>query len=357
MVDAPRPLWLRLLRGLAGVVLALALAEGLVALAVPEPARGIHFAARSAAQHALDPLLIWRARPTPPDAAGSDRVTAGGLRNTELGVKQPDEIRVLAIGDDATYGSGLPTADAYPAKLEAELRAQGLPATVLNAGQPGYGSDQVHRAFVSRWAQIGADLVIAGVHCSDLAGDIDQPLYDVRGGGLVGLDARFNWIYLQGTANQLVPELLSKRKLYRWLLSGLDHANPFGQVPFRSEEALRDWQRDKIALEMDDIERIGRARGFTLAVVILPCLDSIAGVPSPPLYGDLAERLRAHGTAVLDADAAFRARGGDPVALFQPKSQLLDAQGNAALADAVAGFLRSQSLLHRGGAARPARSG
>ena len=356
MADTSRPWWRRLLRGLAGVALVLALGEGLVALAVPEPARGIHFAARSAAQHALDPILIWRARPTPPDAAAGDRVTAAGLRNTELGVKQAGEIRILAIGDDATYGSGLAAADAYPAKLEADLRAQGLPATVLNAGQPGYGSDQVHGAFVRRWAQIGADLVIAGVHCSDLAGDIEQPLYDVRGGGLVALDPRFNWIYLQGTANQLVPELLSKRKLFRWLLSGLDHANPFGQVPFRSEEALRDWQRDKIVLEMDDIERIGRVRGFTLAVVILPCLDSIAGVPSPPLYGNVAERLRAHGVAVLDADAELRAGGGDPVALFQPKSQLLDAQGNTALADVVAGFLRRESLLRRGGAAPPAHS-
>jgi hypothetical protein len=346
MAKPPRPLWRRLVRGLAGVVLVLAIGEGLVALAVSEPARGIHFAARSAALHALDPLLIWRARPTPPDPATGDRVTALGLRNTELGVKQAGEIRVLAIGDDATFGSGLAAADAYPSKLEAELRAQGVPATVLNAGQPGYGSDQVHRAFVLRWAQIGADLVIAGVHCSDLAGDIDQPLYDVRGGGLVGLDARFNWIYLQGTANQLAPELVGKRKLFRWLLSGLDHANPFGQVPFRNEEALRDWQRDKIVLEMDDLQRIGRARRFALAVVILPCLDSIAGVPSPPLYGDLAERLRAHGVPLLDADAALRARAGDRAALFQPKSQLLDTQGNEALADVVAAFLRRESLLH-----------
>jgi hypothetical protein len=350
MAKLPRPLWRRLLRGLACVVLVLAIGEGLVALAVSEPARGIHFAARSAAQHALDPLLIWRALPTPADAATGDRVTALGLRNTELGVKQAGEIRVLAIGDDATFGSGLAAADAYPANLEAALRAQGLPATVLNAGQPGYGSDQVHRAFVLRWAKIGADLVIAGVHCSDLAGDIDQPLYDVRGGFLVGVDARFNWIYLQGTANQLVPELVSKRKLYRWLLSGLDHANPFGQVPFRNEEALRDWQRDKIALEMDDLARIGRVRGFVVAVVILPCLDSIAGVTSPPLYGDLGERLRAHGIAVLDADAAMRARDGDRAAFFQPKSQLLDAQGNEALADVVAGFLREKSLLHPGSA-------
>ncbi|MBC7224664.1 MAG: hypothetical protein H5T59_10405 [Anaerolineae bacterium] len=43
-------------------------------------------------------------------------------------------LRVVALGDSNTYGYGLPAEAAYPALLEARLRAHGLRARVWNAG-------------------------------------------------------------------------------------------------------------------------------------------------------------------------------------------------------------------------------
>lgn len=46
-------------------------------------------------------------------------------------------LRILVLGDSLTAGYGLPRAAAFPARLEAALRAQGLAARVFDAGVSG----------------------------------------------------------------------------------------------------------------------------------------------------------------------------------------------------------------------------
>jgi acyl-CoA thioesterase-1 len=46
-------------------------------------------------------------------------------------------VRIVAFGDSLTAGLGLPAQDAYPAKLQAALKAKGLAANVVNAGVSG----------------------------------------------------------------------------------------------------------------------------------------------------------------------------------------------------------------------------
>jgi acyl-CoA thioesterase-1 len=46
-------------------------------------------------------------------------------------------IRIVALGDSLTAGLGLSRQDAFPAKLEAALRAKGLAVTIENAGVSG----------------------------------------------------------------------------------------------------------------------------------------------------------------------------------------------------------------------------
>ena len=44
---------------------------------------------------------------------------------------------ILAFGDSITAGFGLPPNEAFPARLEARLREQGIAAHVINAGVSG----------------------------------------------------------------------------------------------------------------------------------------------------------------------------------------------------------------------------
>jgi acyl-CoA thioesterase-1 len=46
-------------------------------------------------------------------------------------------VRIVAFGDSLTAGLGLPAQDAFPAKLQAALKAKGLSAIVVNAGVSG----------------------------------------------------------------------------------------------------------------------------------------------------------------------------------------------------------------------------
>lgn len=46
-------------------------------------------------------------------------------------------VTILALGDSLTAGYGLQPSEAFPAKLEAALRAKGLDVTVVNAGVSG----------------------------------------------------------------------------------------------------------------------------------------------------------------------------------------------------------------------------
>ena len=46
-------------------------------------------------------------------------------------------MRIVAFGDSLTAGLGLARADAFPAKLEAALRAKGIAVTIENAGVSG----------------------------------------------------------------------------------------------------------------------------------------------------------------------------------------------------------------------------
>jgi acyl-CoA thioesterase-1 len=46
-------------------------------------------------------------------------------------------MKIVAFGDSLTAGLGLPAQDAFPAKLQAALKAKGIDATVANAGVSG----------------------------------------------------------------------------------------------------------------------------------------------------------------------------------------------------------------------------
>jgi acyl-CoA thioesterase-1 len=46
-------------------------------------------------------------------------------------------VKIVAFGDSLTSGHRLPSKDAYPSVLQAKLKAEGLPATVVNHGVSG----------------------------------------------------------------------------------------------------------------------------------------------------------------------------------------------------------------------------
>ncbi len=343
----------RLLLACGGLALGFLLSEALVAAVVPAPGGGIHFVARAGSCCLADPRLLWVFRPGATGTWESDEfrerttINSIGMRDREVGPKRPGEFRILAIGDSFTYGHGVGAEESWPRVLEdllAERVPDSGPVTVLNAGQPGYGIDQVFESFRLRRLGLAPDLVVVGLHSTDVTDDADKPLFDLRDGRLVPVDARRNWVWLQARALESLPSWLRSSKLVRLVLSSLRSVAWLRGPAPRDPAALHAWQRDKAVAEMAELRDLGRAHGFRVVVVLMPS-DWAVRDPGWQPFGDLPERIRALGLPVLDV---FRGLGDgvdDPLRFFFPKDKHLTARGNRVLAERVAKFLVEQQAL------------
>ena len=64
-------------------------------------------------------------------------VTIACLAWSTLASAADKPVKLVAVGDSLTAGLGLPGPDAFPAKLQAALKAKGIDAVVVNAGVSG----------------------------------------------------------------------------------------------------------------------------------------------------------------------------------------------------------------------------
>jgi hypothetical protein len=94
--------------------------------------------------------------------AQSFRISSQGLRDREFGAKDPDEFRILLIGDSFTYGKCLEYIDTIGAVLESLLNEKPLTkrVTVMNGGVGGYGPWQEAIFLRERGLPLEPDIVV-----------------------------------------------------------------------------------------------------------------------------------------------------------------------------------------------------
>ncbi|MBN1336772.1 MAG: SGNH/GDSL hydrolase family protein [Deltaproteobacteria bacterium] len=78
---------------------------------------------------------------------------------------QPEQKRVICVGDDVTYGEGVPAEATWPARLEAMLGPDRV--EVLNVAVPGWDAEQAAALVASRLQDWAPDLVIWGACPND----------------------------------------------------------------------------------------------------------------------------------------------------------------------------------------------
>ncbi|MDP2311248.1 MAG: GDSL-type esterase/lipase family protein [Pseudomonadota bacterium] len=81
--------------------------------------------------------------------------------------KPPGKLRVLVVGDSTFFGHGVSDDETFPAQLQARLRAEGLEVDVLNAGVPGYSTEQTRIQLDEEGWALAPDLLIVGNLWSD----------------------------------------------------------------------------------------------------------------------------------------------------------------------------------------------
>src|SRR5262249_49485213 len=103
------------------------------------------------AVHALQTAIArWLGRPVP--------VTIPGLMCPSAAVNAPP-LRIVAIGASNTHGFYVGNEGAYPAQLQALLRAKGIDAQVTNAGVPLETTGMMLRR-IDKDVPAGTDIVI-----------------------------------------------------------------------------------------------------------------------------------------------------------------------------------------------------
>jgi acyl-CoA thioesterase I len=112
---------------------------------------------------------------------------------------------ILAFGDSLTAGFGLPAAQAFPARLEARLRQEGIAAQVVNAGVSGEttagGLARIDWALADRpqlvILALGANDALRGIDPAVVRANLDAMIRKVKAHGakllLLGMRAPTNW--------------------------------------------------------------------------------------------------------------------------------------------------------------------
>ena len=375
-----RPLATRALTALAGLVLGLAAAEGVVRLAGAAPE--VSPVRRGRLQLSDNPRLVFEPVPgmVVEGAPGLWEAWSGaanrlGYRDRDRpAAKPPGTFRIVVLGDSIAAGWGVErTADVFPALLERRLsqaRERGGPAVeVLNFGVAGYNTAQEVETLADRALAFAPDLVLLA-YCLNDRREPDPRIV----AALAEEAARPAAVRPSRLASGL-RRLALGSALYRWLRfvvladpvevpgapgEGFDpDARPpdpdevgdrsAGGVPVAGPSAV-EAAFDRLA-ELSR-EADGGGRRFAVALVVFPHLRDVFRDRYADHHEHVAGLAARHGFTTIDLRAAFRAcaaAADEPIALdrYHPT-----ARGHRCAAEAITGRLLAEGLAARGGSPR-----
>jgi lysophospholipase L1-like esterase len=116
----------------------------------------MRIAAERSVENNMDVSIRWPGRRSA--MVGAALVSAISLGATAVKA----EVHIVALGDSAIRGHGISASEAYPAQLEAALRARGHKVTVVNRGVDGDTTAGV-LARLDRAVPPGSDIVVLNI--------------------------------------------------------------------------------------------------------------------------------------------------------------------------------------------------
>ena len=190
------------------------------------------------------------------------RINSDGLRDREHPrAKPPRTLRIAVLGDSYMQAMNVPWPDAFPARLESELRTCLAPVVpeVINFGVSGYVTAQELLTFQLLAADYHPDIVLtafyAGNDLTDNYGptaDTATPFYALDGDTL-SLDTSFrSRVFADQPWRIRVRMALTERSRLLMLL-------------YRPWVAFRDWQRTQVPSSGEGNDGLDALRGATVS--------------------------------------------------------------------------------------------
>jgi lysophospholipase L1-like esterase len=160
-----------------------------------------------------DPYLFWRLRPSRTVTSRffegqSYRINSMGLRDDEIS-RVKTKTRILVLGNSCTFGWGVTEEETYARRLGTLLEGE---YDVINAGVPGYSTEQGKRFFQQELLELKPDIVTMMYAWND---------HWAASNGIADKDQEFPPALVLAIQNQLA-RLHSYRLLKKALLSQLE---------------------------------------------------------------------------------------------------------------------------------------
>ena len=208
-----------------------------------------------------------------------------GLRDIEYGEKKGNEFRILALGDSFAWGAyGTELNQTYLKILEKKLNERGgknFRYLVINAGVPGYGTDQELLYLKDRGYKLKPDLIMLNFFVgNDFIDNLQSGEMTVKDGFLVTSKSR------QKFAEKLRAFLLANSHAYRVIEKGM--LNVFGnfiqkyvkgkiqQDDYQAKLFLAPLNKDikqqitKTKEVLKDMKSYANSNNMTFVIVLMP---------------------------------------------------------------------------------------
>lgn len=310
-----------------------------------------------------------------------------GLRDRDYGPKQPNEYRILLMGDSFTYGWGVNEDDMISRRLEAYLndRAQPRTFTVINGGDEGYGPWQERIRLNRIGFALEPDMVIlqlfpandidnslakVGKHMRAYSASWQQVLQNRRHWGAWQVRAH-EWMRRHSAVYNRLLQVTGRPALIVDVLdairflepSRIPPPKPSADRPFWLEIQLKDWYEElkegQAILESDVLAMRDdcRARSIEFLVYTVPDINSVCdfswewnmnSVEEPSLYERGMDIKTANEFYVrkeldyIDLPAAMLAYP-DPCALYFGNDGHLTPKGTDFAAKTIAQYLAAHA--------------
>ncbi len=271
------------------------------------------------------------------ELGGTVSVNSGGFRDRERGEKTG--ARFLALGDSSIYGFGVHDAQVFTAVLERSLERVSPGTEVINAGVPGYSTEQALNRLLHDGLDLDPDVLLVGTLWSDNNFDrfVDGDLIVRYGGWSDRPEARLR-------------RVLEWSGIFRWLDYSLRSRGPEGAMTVgwmtdpdgaagRRRVPIDDYARNLARFCAIMADRDGGVVFIQLANVedVHPTVEDPPWAPYREVMRRTAE---ACGAPLVSVPQAYAAAGGSSRDLFLDEMHP-SSRGHAVLAEAVSGALRT----------------
>jgi hypothetical protein len=304
-------------------------------------------------------------------------INSAGVRDDEeIGPKEPNERRIVILGDSLVLSVQVSAAQTFSKLLEQRLNSRGLPYhyRVINAGVQGYGPVEELLFFKSIAATLAPDLVIATVFVGNDAEEAVRSEPRLRGeaGDMPGVASTEN---LTTRLRRIVRRSMVLQLLRLRVLSATERFNGALSTPEPPLQSYAAQPAPRIARGMEvsrecigEIAEIARHLGAPTAVALMPARFQVDDAD----YGRLKEAVETAGGQLLrdgaserfdaalaplqlpkiDLLPALRAALPGPELFFQQTVHLTP-RGHVVVAEALDRFIQEQRLLPGSPPARP----